>query len=56
MNQENSKISYERDALQQKYEHASNEVNVYLRALELKTEEFQKVATAMGVDIKASLL
>jgi len=56
LQQENSKISSERDALQLKCEQTTNEMNVYLRTLELKTEEFQKVAVAMGIDIKASLL
>jgi len=56
LQQENTKISAERDALQLKCDQTTNEMNVYLRALELKTEEFQKVAAAMGIDIKASLL
>lgn len=42
--------------LEEKLNKAQSDINVYVRALELKAEEFERAASAMGIDIKASLL
>jgi len=52
----NEQLHNEFNEIYEKFQRSQFDMNVYARALELKAEEFQRVSTAMGVDIKASLL